>query len=154
MFSKLLIALRLKKPQPKPSLAEALMPRRYVGHVPPRPMPPPAAPRRMYSAPAVAPTPAPAPSDDFASNLLLYPMLNSRSEPAQCKRDPEPEPFRAGGGGDFGGGGATGSWEPPAPSPAYEPPAPSPSYESSSSSSDSYSSSSSDSSSSSSTSSD
>jgi hypothetical protein len=136
MFSKLLIALRLRKPQPKvlepaPSLYQ---PRvvgglRHTGQVPPRPNPPPT-PLRRYSAPAVATSPAPAPSDDFASNILLSAMLHSRSEDVQgCRREPEPEPFRAGGGGDFGGGGATASWEPPAPapSPAYEPPAPSPS---------------------------
>ena len=149
MFERLLIALRLKKPKTKPALPriEPLMPRprnTTRGHVPPRPMPPPA-PRVQQFAAASTPAPADTSTTDMMNMLLLRQMLNSgdTSAPQQCSREQEAEPLRAGGGGDFGGAGASGSWEPPPPAPSYEPPAPSPSYDSGSSySSDSGSSSS------------
>jgi hypothetical protein len=161
MLTRLLIALRIKKPAPKaePLRAVGVEPSRPwprpAGRTPMRPMPPPSRVRReSYVPPRPAPAPAPdTSSSDLMNTVLLASMLNQHSSPA-CAPDSEPVRFVSGCGGDFGGAGASGSWdapspapspsyEAPAPSPAYEAPAPSPSYDSGSSySSDSGSSSS------------
>jgi hypothetical protein len=96
--------------------------------------------------------------DSFLTGMLVGSMLSSAPSPAQAPTSV----FQSGQGGDFGGGGAGGTWEapsdlscpapapvyeapPPPPAPCYEAPAPSPSYDSGSSYSSSDSSSSSDS---------
>ena len=167
-LERLLVALRLRKRAPRPTLIEPDAPwprhaecglpqptfyppmpnvapaatlRRYPGHVPPRPMSPPA--------PPAASTPAS--SSDATQSGLYVGLLSAQIQPmpddfdgdayrrefiettlAKPYQAPQLEPFRSDGGGDFSGGGATGTWEPSAPSPApsFEAPSPSPSYDS------------------------
>ena len=115
MLDRLLIALRLKKKAaPKALPAFTLRGGLNAQQAPSRM-------QRYYAAPAVAPSAAPAPdtSSDLMNAMFLTSLLNSSTghESSACSA---PEPFRSGGGGDFGGGGAIGSWDAPAPSPSYD----------------------------------
>lgn len=94
-------------------------------HTPPRPLPAPApthhyvrstrdSARSEENFVSVAPSPAPAPR--YYNELPAYPL------PVWENLTPAPdEPVRSGGGGDFGGGGATGSWGDDSPSPSPSP---------------------------------
>lgn len=143
MLTKLLIALRLKKKSTPKAIASSpvvrapagfeplppslhrggLVSPRCPGHIPPRPIPPPAV---VYIRP---------PTDEETRAMEAFSMRSR-----DMADEPAPAPFRSAGGGDFGGGGAGGGWAPPASCPA-----PSPSYSTSDYSSDSSCSSSSDS---------
>lgn len=161
MLDRILIALRLKrKPAPKVEtyLVEAWAKRQAELRAkakaeeaakhwrPNRPLTPLPEPKRTPPMPKVmplraAPKPAPTPIPESAtSNRYSWGPSESDYGFRPASIDPAPAPVfsRDSGGGDFGGGGASGLWESPSPSP-------SPSYDSgSSSSSDSGSSSSSD----------
>lgn len=109
-----MIALRLKKNPQQPASWPHTVAR---GHVPLRPMPPPpSAPRRTYAAPAARPTPVPDTGNDLVNFALIASLLNS-----DAVREENPTPavdtFRSGDGGDFGGGGASGSWDTTDPTP-------------------------------------
>ena len=133
MLEQLLIALRLKKAKKKPTLPiiEPLTPWprcANVRHAPPRLTPP--LPPLLVRQFAAAPTSAPADSHDadMMNLLFLQRTLNSghTRPPHLCTSEQDAEPLRAGG-GDFGGAGASGLWEPP-PAPSCEPPTPGSGY--------------------------
>lgn len=89
---------------------------------------PPRAPRPMMRIPPRPPTPAPidVPHDYLAGGVWPGLIVGTSGDAAPAgPAAPEPEPVRSGGGGDFGGGGASGDWTPAAPEPSPEP-APSP----------------------------
>lgn len=120
-----------KKPKPV-SVVREQSPRQLrpvaTGFTPPRPMPP----RPMPPAPRPA-TSASSTDQTSVDSLFTLAMLNAiQSSPSgyDYARN-SADDFKSGGGGDFGGAGATGSWE-PSPSPCHEP-SPSPSYDSGSS---------------------
>lgn len=142
MFNKLLIALKLKKkPQPLHT-PNALDTSWGYLQIKPMPMKPAtyAETQRAYapptSRPSSAPAPAPDTSSDLANTLFVASPISSGAHSSECKRAPEAEPFSSGGDGDFGGGGATGSWESSATSQSYDSGSSSDSSSSSSSSSD------------------
>jgi hypothetical protein len=121
MFSKLLIALGFKKkPQPMPSLTEALIPRRFAGNVPPRPLPAvtPRSTTTERTAAAAAPAPHRRDDDSAPSPSPAYEQWNS-AQPSWATPmavGATAAVFASGHGGDFGGAGAGACWDAPSPS--------------------------------------
>ena len=76
--------------------------------------------------------------DDLVDALFIADYLMDYEEEPHFDMDtpPEPEPL-VGGGGEFGGGGASGDFNPVSSPPAYDPPSTTPSYDSGGSSYDS-----------------
>jgi hypothetical protein len=95
----------------------------YGGHVPRRPMPPAPPPRSPWGVPSPARLPsraAAADTEEFppaiavaaAAVLLAAASGESRAERAEQPAPPvDPEPIKSAGGGEFGGAGATGTWD-------------------------------------------
>jgi len=93
--------------------------------------------RAVASPRSVAPPAAPVVDHTMSNFWMTQALLSEQCHEHRGSR-PEPPEFQSGGGGDFGGGGATSTWEPASSPSTYEP---SPASDSGSWSSDSSSSS-------------
>lgn len=125
MFTKLLIALRLKKPELKATTPVARSASWVPSRIPTMHRPHVHTTRRIESAPI--------PSNSMDESDTAFNFMSGISNHRERAGSHASEPYSSGGGGDFGGAGASGNWDAPipAPSPSYEAPAPSPAYESS-----------------------